>query len=229
MSDSSIESPPTGGEVFISQGRVVFTYMIFFVLFYLTLNWVMAIPEPLFPDLSDMIDTDDTGIISMQIAGFFAFLALALFQVLASAAERKGVSAQPVSFANFLFIPAGLPKQWMTRWQEIKPSLEKSDIVLGQHNDGRMALLRFMVAAFPTSGFIGTVLGIRKAIAPLDDLVSNSSNMGNISSGLGDVVSGLEIAFNTTLVGLVFFLASSLVAVLVSTYLRRVHAEMMGG
>ncbi len=218
---------PTG-DMFIQQSRILLTYFTLTALFYLTFGWVMQAPPPMLAPLADMLATDDTGIIALQIAAFFAFLALAAIQAMAAFAERAMVAGQQGA-ARLFFIPAGLPMGWPQKWHRLQPELDRADVVLGQHSDSRMALIRFLVAAFPTSGFIGTVLGIRKAIAPLDDLVASSSNMGNISSGLGDVVSGLEIAFNTTLVGLVFFLAGSLVAVLLATYLRRVHAQMLGG
>lgn len=215
------------GDVFISQKRLLVTYLVLFGLCYVTLGWIISWPEPLWPALSEMLATDDTGIILIQIAAFFAFLGLAALQLGVSFGENSLFCEGQTPLFRHLFLPGGVPSDWSDKWKKVSADLATTDIVLGQHFESRMTLLRFLVAAFPTSGFIGTVIGIRKAIAPLDDLVESSTNMGGISSGLGDVVSGLEIAFDTTLVGLVFFLLSSLISVLVATHMRRVHAGMM--
>jgi biopolymer transport protein ExbB/TolQ len=64
------------------------------------------------------------------------------------------------------------------------------------------ALINAMVWAIPVLGFVGTVLGLKLAMAKFD----LGGDVSQIKDSLGPVIGGLSTAFETTLVGLVFAL-----------------------
>lgn len=63
--------------------------------------------------------------------------------------------------------------------------------------DLKYTMLRYIAWLLPTVGFIGTVLGISKAL----ELVGESAE--NLTAGLSKISATLAIAFNTTLIALV--------------------------
>ncbi|WP_295408179.1 MotA/TolQ/ExbB proton channel family protein [uncultured Thiocystis sp.] len=72
--------------------------------------------------------------------------------------------------------------------------LNSSLELLAHRVDLRYALLRYLVWAIPTVGFIGTVVGIALAMALIDP------NAG--TQPLGEIARALGVSFNTTLVAL---------------------------
>ncbi|WP_089718567.1 MotA/TolQ/ExbB proton channel family protein [Candidatus Entotheonella palauensis] len=62
--------------------------------------------------------------------------------------------------------------------------------------------IRFTIWVLPLLGFIGTVVGITQSIVGLEDVVA--AGQGQASEGLRDVLGGLQFAFDTTFLGLVF-------------------------
>src|SRR5439155_26266074 len=66
--------------------------------------------------------------------------------------------------------------------------------------DNSYALVRFITWAIPILGFLGTVLGITKAIANVTPEVLEHS--------LSGVTNGLSLAFDTTAVGLALTMAT---------------------
>lgn len=65
------------------------------------------------------------------------------------------------------------------------------------------ALVQGFVWAIPVLGFIGTVLGLSQAIGQFSGVLGDAGDIGQITSALKGVTSGLATAFDTTLVALV--------------------------
>lgn len=64
------------------------------------------------------------------------------------------------------------------------------------------SIARILVWAIPLLGFIGTVVGISGAVNGFSGFLQQSSDIDQIKQGIGDVTSGLAIAFDTTLLAL---------------------------
>ncbi len=68
-------------------------------------------------------------------------------------------------------------------------------------------VLQVLIWAIPIMGFIGTVLGIGEAVAGFSGFIQTAEGGTNFSmhmrTALGEVTSGLAVAFNTTFLGLV--------------------------
>jgi biopolymer transport protein ExbB/TolQ len=64
-------------------------------------------------------------------------------------------------------------------------------------------LLNGFLWGIPVLGFIGTVLGLSKAIGAFGDTLRSASDLSAIKSSLQDVTGGLSIAFETTLAALI--------------------------
>ncbi len=176
--------------------------------------------------ISTYIEDDALGILLMQGAGFIAFLILCFAQYALSLGEGASIRAGRASMPLF-FRAVGHSDGWIAALdgRVAAPSGEALETVLGQHEDARLALLRILLAAFPTAGFIGTVLGIMQAIAPLDILAGEGVSQAEMSAGMSEVIDGLELAFSTTLVGLVLLLVGSFILGLVALALRASHTR----
>lgn len=168
-------------------------------------------------------------IVVLQLGGFVAFLVLCAAQAAVAATERAIVRGGASARQPQLFRAAGLPASWSHILATGAPGLPRPDleVVLGQHEEARLSLLRITLAAFPTSGFIGTVLGIRQAIGPLRGLVDEGASADDFATSLGGVIGGLELAFDTTLVGLVLLLVGSFVLGAVTLLVRASHAAAL--
>jgi hypothetical protein len=83
------------------------------------------------------------------------------------------------------------------------------------------ALVQGFVWAIPVLGFIGTVLGLSRAIGQFSGVLGDASEIEEISGALKGVTSGLSIAFDTTLVALL----AALVIQLLMTALRKAEEE----
>jgi len=75
-----------------------------------------------------------------------------------------------------------------------------------------------IVWAIPILGFIGTVLGLSKAIGEFAGALNSGDNLASIKENLSGVTSGLATAFETTLVALIF-------ALIVQLYLNFLQAK----
>lgn len=64
-------------------------------------------------------------------------------------------------------------------------------------------LIRGFIWAIPVLGFIGTVLGLARAIGGFGQVVSRGAELSELKTSLGGVTAGLAIAFETTLIALV--------------------------
>ncbi len=70
----------------------------------------------------------------------------------------------------------------------------------------------YVTWVLPVSGFIGTVFGVSAAIAPLGSLISSSGGINE--QAITDVLSGLNLAFDTTLFGLLLVLPAMVLSLL---------------
>jgi biopolymer transport protein ExbB/TolQ len=104
------------------------------------------------------------------------------------------------------------------------------DEVLQSHADNDYAtmetsysLLRGFIWAIPVLGFIGTVLGLSRAVGGFGKVLSETSDVSEIASSLTVVTSGLAVAFETTLEALV----AALVIQLLATFLRKNEEDFL--
>lgn len=65
------------------------------------------------------------------------------------------------------------------------------------------SIVKVFIWAIPIVGFIGTVIGIGVAVGGFSASLEGAEQLDTIKSSLGEVTSGLAIAFDTTLVALV--------------------------
>jgi biopolymer transport protein ExbB/TolQ len=77
------------------------------------------------------------------------------------------------------------------------------------------AMIHAMIWSIPVLGFVGTVLGLSKAIGKFTDALTVTTDISQIREHLTAVTGGLSTAFETTLVGLGFALLLHLLADLV--------------
>ena len=78
------------------------------------------------------------------------------------------------------------------------------------HMESSYALVRGFIWANPVLGFIGTVLGLSQAIGSFGVVLAGSSAIEKLKDSLQEVTKGLSVAFDTTLVALVFALVIQL-------------------
>ena len=80
---------------------------------------------------------------------------------------------------------------------------------------------RILVWAIPLLGFIGTVVGISRAVNGFSGFLENSGDVEQIKEGIGTVTSGLAVAFDTTLLALFLSVLVMIPLVLVERYESR--------
>lgn len=81
------------------------------------------------------------------------------------------------------------------------------------HMESSYALPKGFVWAIPILGFVGTVMGLSDAIGGFGAVLSSGDGMDALKSSLTEVTAGLAVAFDTTLVALLFALTLQLVLV----------------
>jgi len=86
--------------------------------------------------------------------------------------------------------------------------MSQSEIDAGTINSS-YALLKVFLWAIPILGFIGTVIGISGAVAGFSSSLQGAADIEVLKASLGNVTSGLAVAFDTTLVALVMSLIIS--------------------
>jgi biopolymer transport protein ExbB/TolQ len=84
-------------------------------------------------------------------------------------------------------------------------------------------IVKGFIWAIPVLGFIGTVMGLSSAIGRFGDVVQTSKDFTSITASLQNVTSGLSVAFDTTLIGLV----AALVIQLVLTALKKQEEQFL--
>jgi biopolymer transport protein ExbB/TolQ len=70
--------------------------------------------------------------------------------------------------------------------------------------NGSHTTVRYLVWLIPTLGFIGTVLGISQAVYGFSSVIGESSEFSQVSKNLVEICRDLGVAFETTLLALVF-------------------------
>lgn len=85
------------------------------------------------------------------------------------------------------------------------------------------SLVQGFVWAIPVLGFIGTVIGLSKAIGEFTNVLGSATDIGELSAALRGVTGGLATAFDTTLVALV----AALVVQLLVTVMRKEEDEFL--
>lgn len=83
---------------------------------------------------------------------------------------------------------------------EVLAMLETQTRVAEQASDRSFATARYMAWFLPTLGFIGTVVGIASALV----LAAEAARAGDVGAALPEIVGALAVAFNTTILSLVF-------------------------
>lgn len=83
-----------------------------------------------------------------------------------------------------------------------------------RHNESYL-LPRYINYATPVLGFIGTVLGISLAADGIRGIIASDSGLSGLSTELGDAISPLGIAFDTTLIALSLSVGLALLLALV--------------
>jgi biopolymer transport protein ExbB/TolQ len=85
------------------------------------------------------------------------------------------------------------------------------------------SLVQGFVWAIPVLGFIGTVIGLSKAIGSFSTVLAKAGEVEQLSAALGDVTAGLATAFETTLVALV----AALIIQMILTFLKKSEEEFL--
>ena len=80
---------------------------------------------------------------------------------------------------------------------------------------------RILVWAIPLLGFIGTVVGISRAVNGFSGFLQEAGDVEQIKEGIGTVTSGLAVAFDTTLLALFLSVLVMIPLVLVERYESR--------
>ncbi|WP_222424140.1 MotA/TolQ/ExbB proton channel family protein [Desulfamplus magnetovallimortis] len=81
------------------------------------------------------------------------------------------------------------------------------------HMESSYGIVRGFLWAIPVLGFIGTVLGLSRAIGSFGTVLIQSDGLDNLKASLQEITSGLSVAFDTTLLALVFALSIQLIMV----------------
>lgn len=85
---------------------------------------------------------------------------------------------------------------------------------------------RILVWAIPLLGFIGTVIGISSAVNGFSGFLEQSGEIEQIKQGIGNVTSGLSVAFDTTLLALLLSVLVMIPLVLVEKFESRLLLEV---
>ena len=80
---------------------------------------------------------------------------------------------------------------------------------------------RILVWAIPLLGFIGTVVGISRAVSEFSVVLDTAGDVDKIKDGIGGVTNGLSVAFDTTLLALFLSVLVMIPLVLVERYESR--------
>jgi biopolymer transport protein ExbB/TolQ len=99
------------------------------------------------------------------------------------------------------FIMVDLIKQACTKFRANKSVSEALDLLTVQsavylrESESEQSMIRYVIGAIPSVGFIGTVIGIAASLGAANDAIT--------SAGISKITGLLNIAFDTTLVALV--------------------------
>lgn len=103
--------------------------------------------------------------------------------------------------------------------QEARRTLESETSALKEKLDARHAMLRYFIWAVPSLGFIGTVVGIGKALDNAHTVLTSPDAEAYVQSGaIQFITANLGVAFDTTLVALLASLVMMLFTALVTRF-----------
>jgi biopolymer transport protein ExbB/TolQ len=85
------------------------------------------------------------------------------------------------------------------------------------------SIVKVLVWAMPILGFIGTVIGISEAMAGFSKSLEGAAEFDSVKSSLGNVTTGLALAFDTTLVALV----ASILVMLPMSWLAKAEERLI--
>ncbi len=85
------------------------------------------------------------------------------------------------------------------------------------------SMVKVLVWAIPILGFIGTVIGIGSAVGGFSESLDGAEQLDAIKGSLGDVTSGLAVAFDTTLVALV----ASILVMLPTSWMQKAEEQLV--
>lgn len=85
------------------------------------------------------------------------------------------------------------------------------------------SMVKVLVWAIPILGFIGTVIGIGAAVGGFSQSLEGADQLDTIKDSLGDVTSGLAVAFDTTLVALV----ASILVMLPTSWVQKAEEQLI--
>lgn len=91
--------------------------------------------------------------------------------------------------------------------------------------DSSYVLIKFMIWAIPVMGFIGTIVGMIRAIGSFDAVLKGVGEVGfsGVKQSLGQVTGGLSVAFETTFLALVL----SIIINLFSNALQKKEEDLL--
>ncbi|MGQ4648826.1 MotA/TolQ/ExbB proton channel family protein [Lyngbya aestuarii] len=90
-------------------------------------------------------------------------------------------------------------------------------------SDSSYSFPRILVWAIPLLGFIGTVIGISGAVTGFSGFLEDAGNIDQIKEGIGNVTTGLAVAFDTTLLALLL----SVLVMIPLVFVERVEARLL--
>jgi len=101
-----------------------------------------------------------------------------------------------------------LATYWQTQSgkQAAEQALDDSSFYQAAAN-GSYAFPRILVTAIPLLGFVGTVVGISNAVAGFSGFLDAAADVDSLREGIGNVTTGLGVAFDTTLLALALSVA----------------------
>jgi len=164
---------------------------------------------------------------------FFWAAVVLIVKTIAMRRERRYLSANPVSYADSEQITSDTAAQLakrigtatgpsdgevlrnrLTRMMEqlacgagpdaLEAVLRQESEIDAARLSSSYVMVKDFIWAIPVLGFIGTVIGIVRAVSGFSSFVEASvADIAQIKSGLGMVTSGLSVAFETTLLALV--------------------------
>jgi biopolymer transport protein ExbB/TolQ len=105
----------------------------------------------------------------------------------------------------------------MQRIGDVRDTLESQAEFDEALAESGYTFLRALIWAIPVLGFIGTVLGLSAAVGAFSAVLAAASEIDQIKPALREVTSGLAVAFETTLQGLL----GALVVHLLMTSVKR--------
>ena len=103
-------------------------------------------------------------------------------------------------------------------------ALDDSNFYLNQLSIS-YALPRILVWAIPLLGFIGTVVGISRAVNGFSGFLQDANEIEQLKEGIGNVTQGLSVAFDTTLLALLLSVLVMIPLVLVERSEQRFILE----